>query len=36
LHACVLQDEHGRYQFEYIIVELDKYPCRTIVVEDNR
>lgn len=28
--------ETGRYEFRYIFVELDTYPRRTIIVEDNR
>lgn len=28
--------ETGRYEFRYIFVEMDVYPRRTIVVEDNR
>lgn len=28
--------ETGRYEFRYIIVEMDTYPRRTIIVEDNR
>ena len=32
----ILQDERRRYQFEYILVDLDKFPRRTIVVEDDR
>ncbi|KAI4798719.1 hypothetical protein KUCAC02_020540, partial [Chaenocephalus aceratus] len=26
----------GKYEFRYIIVEMDTYPRRTIIVEDNR
>uniref|UniRef100_A0A8C6UHF8 Mitochondrial import inner membrane translocase subunit Tim21 n=1 Tax=Neogobius melanostomus TaxID=47308 RepID=A0A8C6UHF8_9GOBI len=28
--------ETGRYEFRYIFVEVDTYPRRTIIVEDNR
>ncbi|XP_029954870.1 mitochondrial import inner membrane translocase subunit Tim21 [Salarias fasciatus] len=28
--------ETGKYEFRYIVVEMDTYPRRTIVVEDNR
>ncbi|KAM8966931.1 mitochondrial import inner membrane translocase subunit Tim21 [Pelodytes ibericus] len=28
--------ESGKYEFEYIFVEIDTYPRRTIVIEDNR
>ncbi|KAM4534338.1 mitochondrial import inner membrane translocase subunit Tim21 [Odontesthes bonariensis] len=28
--------ETGKYEFRYIFVEVDTYPSRTIVVEDNR
>lgn len=28
--------ENGEYEFRYIFVELDSYPGRTIVIEDNR
>lgn len=28
--------ETGRYEFRYIFVELDSYPRRTIIVEDNQ
>lgn len=36
VHVEAKQDDRGKYQFEYILVELSKYPRRTIVVEDNR
>ncbi|XP_012820156.1 mitochondrial import inner membrane translocase subunit Tim21 isoform X1 [Xenopus tropicalis] len=28
--------ESGKYEFQYIFVEIDTYPRRTIVIEDNR
>ncbi|XP_034562759.1 mitochondrial import inner membrane translocase subunit Tim21 [Notolabrus celidotus] len=28
--------ETGKYEFQYIVVEVDTYPRRTIIVEDNR
>ncbi|CAH2284631.1 mitochondrial import inner membrane translocase subunit Tim21 [Pelobates cultripes] len=28
--------ENGKYEFQYIFVEIDTYPRRTIVIEDNR
>lgn len=28
--------ETGRYEFRYIFVEVDTYPRRTIIIEDNR
>nr|XP_004654873.1 mitochondrial import inner membrane translocase subunit Tim21 isoform X2 [Jaculus jaculus] len=28
--------ESGKYEFRYIFVEVDSYPTRTIVIEDNR
>lgn len=28
--------ETGKYEFRYIFVEIDRYPRRTIVIEDNR
>lgn len=28
--------ETGKYEFRYIFVEVDTYPRRTIIVEDNR
>ena len=28
--------ETGKYEFRYIFVDVDAYPRRTIVVEDNR
>ncbi|XP_060920265.1 mitochondrial import inner membrane translocase subunit Tim21-like [Labrus mixtus] len=28
--------ETGKYEFRYIVVEVDTYPRRTIIVEDNR
>lgn len=28
--------ENGKYEYRYIFVEIDVYPRRTIVVEDNR
>lgn len=32
-----LQDpETGKYVFRYIFVDVDTYPRRTIIVEDNR
>jgi import inner membrane translocase subunit TIM21 len=36
VHVEAKQDNHGKYQFEYILVEPDTFPRRTIVVEDNR
>ncbi|VTJ51576.1 mitochondrial import inner membrane translocase subunit Tim21 isoform X4 [Marmota monax] len=35
--AEVRQDpEGGEYEFQYVFVEVDAYPRRTIVIEDNR
>lgn len=35
--SCSLQNpETGRYEFRYIFVEVDTYPRRTIIIEDNR
>lgn len=28
--------ETGKYEFRYIFVDIDTYPRRTIIVEDNR
>lgn len=28
--------ESGEYEFRYIFVDLETYPRRTIVIEDNR
>lgn len=28
--------ETGKYEFRYIFVDIDTYPRRTIVIEDNR
>uniref|UniRef100_A0A8C5M492 Mitochondrial import inner membrane translocase subunit Tim21 n=1 Tax=Leptobrachium leishanense TaxID=445787 RepID=A0A8C5M492_9ANUR len=28
--------EHGKYDVQYIFVEIDTYPRRTIIIEDNR
>lgn len=28
--------ENGKYEFRYIFVDIDTYPRRTIVIEDNR
>lgn len=28
--------ERGTYEFQYILVEVESYPRRTIVIEDNR
>ncbi|KAG1953934.1 mitochondrial import inner membrane translocase subunit Tim21 [Pimephales promelas] len=28
--------ETGKYEFQYIFVEIDSYPRRTVVIEDNR
>lgn len=34
---CFLQNpETGKYEFRYIFVEVDTYPRRTIIIEDNR
>lgn len=33
----ILQNpETGKYEFRYIFVDMDVYPRRTIIVEDNR
>ena len=31
-----LQDEKKKYQYKYVIAELDGYPAKTIVIENNR
>lgn len=35
-HLFLQNVETGKYEFRYIFVEIDTYPRRTIVVEDNR
>jgi import inner membrane translocase subunit TIM21 len=32
----VKQDGRGKYQFEYVLLELDSFPRRVITVEDHR
>lgn len=36
VHLEAKKNERGKYEFRYIFVELDDYPRRTIIVEDNR
>lgn len=36
VHVEVYQDENKKYQYKYLIVELDGYPAKTIVIENNR
>ena len=40
IYICIqlsfLQDEKKKYQNKYVIVELDGYPAKTIVIENNR
>ena len=34
--ALYFQDERGKYDFRYVFVEVEDYPRRTIIVQDNR
>lgn len=36
VHVEVYEDENKKYQYKYVIVELDGYPAKTIVIENNR
>jgi len=36
VHVDMKQDDRGKYQFDYVVLELDNFPQRVIVVEDNR
>jgi len=36
VHVDVKQDDRGKYQFDYVILELDSYPRQLVIVEDNR
>ncbi|XP_014678546.1 PREDICTED: mitochondrial import inner membrane translocase subunit Tim21-like [Priapulus caudatus] len=36
VHVEMRENDRGKYEYLYLIVELDGYPQRTIVVEDNR
>eukprot|EP00057_Strongylocentrotus_purpuratus_P014508 XP_011668982.1 PREDICTED: mitochondrial import inner membrane translocase subunit Tim21 [Strongylocentrotus purpuratus] len=36
VHLEMKKNESGRYEYRYLFVELDGYPKRTIVLEDNR
>jgi len=35
-HLEVVKNDRGKYDFRYLFVDIDDYPRRTIVVEDNR
>ena len=34
--ASVLQDDSGKFEYRYLVVETEGYPHRTFVLEDNR
>jgi len=36
VHLEAKQDERGKYDFRYVFVEVEDYPRRTIIVQDNR
>lgn len=36
VHLEMKENESGRYEYRYLFVELDGYPKRTIILEDNR
>ncbi len=34
--CLIFQDERGKWEYRYLFVDLDRFPRKTIVIEDNR
>ena len=34
--VVIFQNDKGKYEYRYLLVQLDSYPHTTIIVEDNR
>ena len=33
---CIFQDDNGKYNYRYLFVQLEEFPYRTLILEDNR